>query len=427
MGLTLPQELLTAGLFDHYPTPTIEAVMKISRKAINERCYGYVIGVLLGLLSPALVIILIAARTEGVPRVVSVWPLLAAAGISVVTWWVQGLIYAVLARPHLKHPRVGEMIRVEMAGLFVVLVSPIRGAELPYKAYLFGRLGLSAGEGGSVVVTRVLLDAVILTPASLVALALSSSALPQIHNPNVLLAGLITAVVLAAGTLLVRRKVRGRSAKRTSRLGGSSWQAKAGVRVSTFLRDMRRSSASYWRPGHRTNLIYAVTFTGVYWVLRLSVGPLALMAVGWTGDWLPVVVAQLLLASFVLPFAPTPGGGGARELGLAALLSAYVPEAQLLSGLLVYTALSYWLPLVASVFFAGRELRRVTFRRNGGRKAAERTDHSQATAQVLPAFAFTAPPGHFVLSGNPESVQTRTRLHNEASTPMGRNPEENGA
>src|SRR3712207_8720176 len=102
MGLTLPQELRTAGLFDHYPTPTIEAVMKIPKKAINERCYGYVIGALLGLLSPALVIVLIAARTEEVPRVVSVWPLLAAAGISVASWWVQGLIYAVLARPHLR-------------------------------------------------------------------------------------------------------------------------------------------------------------------------------------------------------------------------------------------------------------------------------------------------------------------------------------
>ncbi len=390
------------------------------------RGYGYVIGALLGLLLPALVIVLIVATTEEVPRVVSVWPLLAALGISVVTWWLQGLIYAVLARPHVKHPRVSDMFRVEMAGLFVVLVSPIRGAELPYKAYLLRRLGFSAGEGSGVVVTRVLLDAVVLTPAALVALVLFASTLPEVHNPNVLSAGLVTAVVLAAVTFLVRRRVRGRSA-RTSRLGGSSWQAKAGTKVSNYLRDMHRSSASYWRPGHRTNLIYAVTSTTLYWVLRLSVGPLALMAVGWSGDWLPVVVAQLLLASFVLPFAPTPGGGGVRELGLAALLSAYVPEGQLLSGLLVYTALSYWLPLVAGAFFTGQELRRGIFRRNGGQQAVERADHSEATTRVLPAFTPTAPPRHFVLSGNPEPVETRTWQHNEASTPTGRIPEKNGA
>ena len=59
-----------------------------------------------------------------------------------------------------------------------------------------------------------------------------------------------------------------------------------------------------------------------------------------------------------------------RELGLATLLSGYVPEGQLLGGLIVYTALSHWLPLIASAFFAGRELWRGIFR-GGGRRGAE--------------------------------------------------------
>src|SRR3712207_5627901 len=320
--------------------------------------YGNVIGALLGLLLSILAIIPIVARAEEMPQVVSVWPLLAALGTSVVTWWLQGLIYAVLARPQLKGLQVGDMFRVEMAGLFVALVSPVRGAELPYKTYLLKRLGLSAGEGSNVVVTRVLLDAAVLTPGALVALAFYSSALREVQKPNLLLAGLAAAVVLGAVAFLVRRRV----GKGAWHLSGSGWQAKARAKISGFLRDVRRSFASYWRPGNRATLSCAGALTVVYWALRLSAVPLALMAVGWSGDWLPVVVAQLLLVSFVLPFAPTPGGGGARELGLAALLSAYVPEAQLLSGLLVYTALSHWLPLVASVFFAGRELRRVTFR-----------------------------------------------------------------
>ncbi len=61
--------------------------------------YGYAIGALLGLLLPALVIVLIAARAEEMPWVASAWPLLAALATSVVTWRVQALIYAVLARP----------------------------------------------------------------------------------------------------------------------------------------------------------------------------------------------------------------------------------------------------------------------------------------------------------------------------------------
>jgi glycosyltransferase 2 family protein len=340
------------------------------------RRYSYAAGALLGLLLPALVIVLIAARVEEMPRVVSIWPLLTALGTSVVTWWLQGLIYAVLARPQLKGLRVGDMFRVEMAGLFVALISPIRGAELPYKAYLLKRLGLSTGEGSNVVLTRVLLDAVVLTPAALVALTLYFSALPEVQNPNLLLAGLAAAVVLAAVTFLARRTVRGRAGKRTSHLSGSGWQAKAAAKISGFLRDMHRSCASYWRPGHRATLVYAIALTIVYWAFRLSAGPLALMTVGWSGDWLPVVVAQLLLVSFVLPFAPTPGGGGARELGLAALLSGYVQEGQLLSGLIVHTALSHWLPLIASAFFAGHELWRGIFRRGRGRKAADRRGYA---------------------------------------------------
>src|ERR687894_1787379 len=134
--------------------------------------YSYTAGALLGILLTALAIVVIAVRTEEMPRVVSVWPLLAALGTSVVTWWLQGLIYAVLARPQLKGLRVGDMFRVDMAGMFVALVSPIRGAELPYKAYLLKRLSLSAGEGSNVVVTRVLLDAAVLMPAALVVLPL---------------------------------------------------------------------------------------------------------------------------------------------------------------------------------------------------------------------------------------------------------------
>jgi glycosyltransferase 2 family protein len=425
VGITLPPKLQTAGLFDYTPTPTIDAAMKVLKKVRQVRCFGYVIGALFGLLLPAAVIILIAATTEEMPRVVSVWPLLAVLLTSVLTWWLQGLIYSVLARPHLKNSRVGDMFRVDMAGLFVALVSPIRGAELPYKAFLLNRLGFSAGEGSSVVVTRVLLDAIVLTPAALMALALYSSALTEARNPNLLLTGLGATIVLAAVAFLVRRRLRGSARQRTLRAGGSSWQVEVGAKVSGYLRDMHRSFASYGRPGHRTTLLYAVALTIVYWVLRLSVGPMSLMSVGWSGDWLPVVAAQLLLASFILPFAPTPGGGGVRELGLAALLSGYVPEGQLLSGLVVYTALTYWLPLIASTFFAGHELRRGQIRRKVERKVVEREGYAEATTQALLGVTPTAPPRHHVSFGNPEPAETRTWQHNMASSPVDRIPQRN--
>ena len=337
---------------------------------------SYATGALLSVCLTALAVGLIVAVGVGErPRVVSLWPLLAALGASVVTWWLQGLIYAVLARPRLKGLEVGDMFRVEMAGLFVALMSPIRGAELPYKAYLLKQLGLSAGEGTNLVVTRVLLDAVVLTPAALAALALYSPVLPEVQGSNLLLAFLAITVTLATLIYLI--------CGRAPRQSGSGWQARAGAKISGFLGDARRSFASYRRPGNRATLVYAVALTAVYWVFRLAAGPLALMAVGWSGDWIPVVAAQLLLVSFVLPFVPTPGGGGVRELGLATLLSGYVPEGQLLGGLILYTAASYWLPLIASAFFAGHELWRETFR--GGER--EGTDWEGHTETPVPSPA----------------------------------------
>jgi hypothetical protein len=325
------------------------------------RRLNYASGALLSICLTAIAVGVIAVKVGETPRVASVWPLLAAVGASAVTWWLQGLIYAVLARPRLKVLEVGDMFRVEMAGLFVALVSPIRGAELPYKAYLLKRRGLSAGEGTNLVVTRVLLDAVVLTPAALAALALFSPALPDLQCSGPMLAFLVITATLAAFISLGCRRAWRRRGRTLCR-GGSSWQARAGAKLSGFLGDAKRSFASFWRPGHRAILVYAVALTTVYWVFRLTAGPLALMAVGWSGDWIPVLAAQLLLVSFVLPLVPTPGGGGVRELGLATLLSGHVPEGQLLGGLIVYAALSHWLPLVASAFFAGHEVWRGMFR-----------------------------------------------------------------
>jgi uncharacterized protein (TIRG00374 family) len=316
---------------------------------------------LLGFLLALLALFFTAAVTKETAGVVGPWPLLAALGACVATWWLQGLIVAVLAWPRLGRLRVLEASRVYMAGTFVAGVSPVRGAELPYEVYLLGRLGLSAGEGSTVVGTRLLLDVAVLTTATLCGLALN----PALRGPTLhelLAAGLIVGAALALAVLLLRGKDRPESdGLRRYRPG---WLAAGRAKVRVFIRDVRRSVASYRRRGHREILACAVALTVVYWALRLSCGPLALMAVGWSGDWAPVVLAQLLLASVILPLAPTPGGSGARELGLAALLSSHVPEGQLLSGIVVYTILTYYLPVSAGALLAGRQLWQEIFRRS---------------------------------------------------------------
>jgi uncharacterized protein (TIRG00374 family) len=336
--------------------------------------HGYAAGALVGVLITGLALLFITVRTGEAPRVVNPWPLLAALGACVATWWLQGLIVAVLARPRLERLRLLDTFRVYMAGTFVAGISPIRGAEIPLEVYLLRRLGLSAGEGSAVVGIRVLLDAAVLTPAALCGLALTST-LPGAHTPGLLLAGLAIIVALAIVIFALGR--------RSSSVGpGRNWTGRA--RISGFLGDVRRSVASY--QGHRKSLAYAAALTIVYWAFRLCCGPLALMAVGWSGGWTPVIVAQLLLASFVLPLAPTPGGSGARELGLAALLSAHVPEGQLLSGIVVYSGLTYYLPVVVGALFAGSQLWLRRFSLKGRPHIGERGSRRRPT--VVPARSY---------------------------------------
>jgi uncharacterized protein (TIRG00374 family) len=321
----------------------------------RKRRYSYAIGALLGILLTAVAIILLAVRIEEMPRVVRFWSLFVALGASMVTWWLQGLIVAVLTRPQLQSLRAGDMARVYMAGGFVWGISPIKGAEIPYEVYLLKRLGLSAGEASTVVVTRVLLDIPVLILGAFGGLFLTSN-LPKVRTPTLLLAGLAIVGALATILFLASKGARWKLGGRKLSTGESGRWARGRAKTRRFFGEMRKSLALFWRQGYRVTLIYGCALTIVYWAFRVSFGPLALMATGWSGDWTPVVVAQLLLFSFVLPLTPTPGGSGAREVGFVALMPAYVPEGQLLSAIIVYAGLTHYLPVIVGAFFVGRQL-----------------------------------------------------------------------
>src|SRR5919107_1543499 len=211
--------------------------------------HGYAAGALVGVLITGLALLFITVRTGEAPRVVNPWPLLAALGACVATWWLQGLIVAVLAWPRLERLRLLDTFRVYMAGTFVAGISPVRGAEIPCEVYLLRRLGLSTGEGSAVVGTRVLLDVTVLTPATLCGLALTSVFREPI-NPELLLAGATVAGISAAGIMLARGRGRTELDSSGPRLNGSGWLAGGRTKVSGFLGDARGNFASYWGRGH---------------------------------------------------------------------------------------------------------------------------------------------------------------------------------
>lgn len=321
------------------------------------RKYRYALGAILGVLLTVLAVVVISLKTQQVPRVTDIGPLALGIGTSLVAWWLQGLISALLARPKLGHLRIWYMFRVYLAGAFIGGISPVRGAEIPYEVYMIRRLGLSAGEGSTVVVARGLLNAAVPTLGALCGLAFSSRS-PEIGSWKLLAAALAAGGIWGLITFLIRRWRTGETDhmvaadEEVERIQESGWRAK----ISYFFKDMWNSFVLLWRREHRMILIYSAVLMVVYWAFRLSFGPLALMASGWSGDWAPVVLAQLYLTSFVLPFAPTPGGSGAAELGFAGFLTAYATNNQVISGVVIYAGLTHYLPTVVGALFTGSQL-----------------------------------------------------------------------
>jgi len=291
----------------------------------------------------------VARRVGRAPEIESYWPLAVAAGASLLSWWLQGLIAAVLALPQLGKLQVLDMTRVYLAGAFVGGISPVRGGEIPVEVLLLRRLGLPVAVGSIVVVTRGMLNVSVVV-VSAAAVLVFFPELARVGSWQLLAGALAVGALWALLALLARRlglRRRGQEERPRGR-----WRSL----VSGFLDEMREAFALFFQPGRRRLLACAAGLTLAYWAFRLSFGPLALMAAGYGGDWVPVVVAQLLLVTFVLPLAPTPGGAGAAELGFAALMSAHASHATVLSGVIVYAGLSHYLPTVAGALVAGHQL-----------------------------------------------------------------------
>ncbi|TCJ20706.1 flippase-like domain-containing protein [Rubrobacter taiwanensis] len=309
---------------------------------MRRPAFGLLLGVLLSLAALAAVG-LRAGDGARMPGVNEWWPLALAVPAAGFGWLLHGLMLAVLVRPQLPDVRVRDMLRVHLGASFVGGVTPFGGAEVPYQIYMLRRLGLASGLGGAVMATKAMLNVSVIVFGGLLGLAFLSG-LPPGELRTLLAAGGVVALVWLLIARLVRRPRRRRAAR-----GGAVRRTVAG-----FVEDMKDGFVVLWRKEPRAVVLCAGLMV-LYWAVYLTLGPLALMAAGWTGDWGPVITAQLLLYA-LLPLSPTPGGSGAAELGFAALVSPHVPGGYLLSGVLLWRGITYHLPLVLGAFLVGQEV-----------------------------------------------------------------------
>ena len=311
-------------------------------------------GMLLGLLISIVAFVIVGLRVEETPRVVNVWPLIIGVGAAVLTWLLQGLVMYLLARSQLKSIRLRDMVRIYLAAAFIGGISPVRGLEIPYEVYLLNRVGLPAGTGGAVVIIRGMLNSSVVVLGALLGLIFASG-LPQVEQKTFILLG-IAALMAGAWALLtyIARRTRGRT-RRGQERSAQSWRYRWRAKILNFIKELRDAFVLILRQEPRL-LVASGVIMVLYWAVRLSIGPLSLMAAGWSGDWVAVIVAQMVLITFVLSLAPTPGASGAAELGFAALVAPHVPGGVLLSGVLIWRGLTHFFQTVVGAFFAGRQL-----------------------------------------------------------------------
>lgn len=98
-------------------------------------------------------------------------------------------------------------------------------------------------------------------------------------------------------------------------------------------------------------LALAVVISGPSHANKLLAGYIALRALGIPADFTDILLLQTLI-SFLLYFAPTPGGSGLAELTSAAVMSIYVPREMMPSYTLIWRFInSYATVIVGSLIF----------------------------------------------------------------------------
>ena len=312
-----------------------------------------IFSILLGLSLSAVGFFIAAREIQGPLRVESGWPIAVAILVMVVVWLIQGAVMAVLSWSRLGELSIRKMTRVYLRSQAVGGITPFAGGELAYQLLELRRLGLPVHLGGAVITIKSVFNGAILVLGAAIGLIFFSnvpfvgaeSSLPLSDVVILLAAVVLIAALWALITFLVRRGRGGRPAERES-------ISRVRQKLVDFLRNLREDLVTMWRQDP-----LAIAMAGglmlVYWALYPLLGTLALRSAGWDGSgWFGVYVAQFLLF-LVIPFAPTPGNSGAAEVAFVALMSAYVSQADLLGGVLIWRVLNHYSEIILGAFLAG--------------------------------------------------------------------------
>jgi uncharacterized protein (TIRG00374 family) len=289
------------------------------------------------------------AVLAGIEKLPLVW-LLVALALSVASWFGQGIGFAALTERGVRG-NVLRMTRAFLGGDFPALVSPFGSGGIPGGIFCLTREGISTGEASAIITMHSLLTGVffiIVGAAGAILLPIKSAGSSALVWSGfvAILAGVGAIVWVAlrphrATALLHRlldsgvvRRVLGpkRSERALAAAEREAMQFAASVRL--LLRE---------RPGS-----LALSFAGLFVsrVFLMIALPVIMYGLGWRGDVFPLL-ATAVGAMALAVASPTPGGSGAVEATLTALLATQTSVPVAAAAALLWRGITYYTELLA--------------------------------------------------------------------------------
>jgi len=263
---------------------------------------------------------------------------LALAGLClIIVLLTEAFTLVVIARALCPKASTWGVFGVAFESLLVGGATSFGGLEIPYQVVRLRFSGLSASQATSAVIVKGLIHTSLLVIVAAVALV-PAIGTRLTHLQRWVLIGVIVAVLagwLIAG-LWTHKPVGMRLLPR---------------RVRKYTDSFREANLVLFHAGWRT-IAGTVTLQAVYWVAMFSIIPLILMALGYKGGLLHVIIAQAAL-QVIMPFSPLPGGAGIAELGYLGLIGASVPSDIRVSSLVLWRIFTWLVPIAIGAVAIG--------------------------------------------------------------------------
>jgi glycosyltransferase 2 family protein len=266
----------------------------------------------------------------------------------IVVLLTEAFTLVLVARSLCPSASVWGVFGVAFESLLVGGATSFGGLEIPYQVVRLRHSGLTVSQATSAVIVKGLLHTSLLVVVAAVALV-PAIGTRLTHAQRWIIIAVILAVI--AGWII--------AALWTRKPMGMGLLPR---RVRKYTSSFREANLVLLRSGWKT-IAGTVALQAVYWLAMFSIIPLVLMALGYTGGMLHVIVAQAAL-QVIMPFSPLPGGAGVAELGYLGLIGATVPSDIRVSSLLLWRIFTWLVPVVLGaltigirVVFANRKAR----------------------------------------------------------------------